>query len=1044
MKDSLKPTSPSSPRSADGARFVVCRAAAGAGKTYTLVRQFLELAFSCPEADLPQRFRRILAITFTNKAANEMKERILRELGAMALNGADTPMGADIARALALDSLTLRRYASLVRSAVLHNYGDLAVCTIDSFVNRIVHTFAHDLGLPANFNIAVDNSDLVQHAVDDLMAQVGHEGEEGLTDILAQYAADRMDEGKGFRPDSALAELAEQLFREDAPEYLRRLRHLSPADFSRIAASYREQNRRYQSQCAALGRQGVEAMAEAGVQTDDFFHAKTGAGAFFEAVAEGADKDPNSYVLAYLEGDKLGSAKCPADTADRLAALKPRLQALYADLRALRDTEGLRCASRRQILRNLLLVALLNKMGDLSAAYSRQNEEVHISEFNKRIAAVVQDEPAPFIYERLGNRYLNYLIDEFQDTSRMQWQNLVPLVENGVGSGHASLVVGDAKQAIYRFRQGDAEQFAALPRVDNPLHGRLLESPGVGIVQRLERNFRTARAVVEFNNSFFAWLCRTKHPDNPLLANIYADLEQQPVRPGGRVRHTVVDPSSWEEPLAVRLADDIARLTVKEGYRLADIMLLARTKRHLAAIGRRLSQRGIAVVSNESFLLSNSRVVLLLRCLFRLLLDEGDRTAAAQAGLLIDCLRPPGAGDTPPISPLQLVERLRPLSLYDCCEAALRLTGAAQVETAYAATLLNVVARYSSTHRQDVGEFLEWLDDQLAHDRLSTAMPEDIDAVRLMTIHKSKGLEAPVVLYPMLPQRAYPMRLWTIVRPEEGLLLPAALVQNKKGEHSTFDPLFAEEEQKRVLDDVNIDYVAMTRPRDQLLLYSVGPTPAGEYFQSCPEAVETAPGVLELAADEGAPAPSADKSSAPSAARRATPVEQISFPPWQTRIAIAEQADRIFGAIDDSSRQRGIQIHELLSLVSHRGEAPDALRRYALRHRLAPAEQAELQALMDQVLNHPEAARFFDPGCESLCECSLVWQGEVLRPDRIVLADGETSVVDFKTGPNAASRQAEHRQQVQRYCRAVEAMGRPAARGFLLYVSAAGCQVVPC
>ena len=230
---------------------------------------------------------------------------------------------------------------------------------------------------------------------------------------------------------------------------------------------------------------------------------------------------PNSYVLAYLEGDKLGSAKCSAAVSDRLASVKPRLHDIFDRIQQFRSTEGVLYNTRKLLMKNIYSLALLNKLNQLVGEYSKENEIVHISEFNQRIAEVVQDEPAPFIYERIGNRYTNYLIDEFQDTSRLQWQNLVPLLENGVGAGHTSLVVGDGKQAIYRFRQGDVGQFVSLPKVDNPVHGRLLEQPGISTVEQLGRNFRSAREIVEFNNCFFEWAIRQRYADNPELHNIY-------------------------------------------------------------------------------------------------------------------------------------------------------------------------------------------------------------------------------------------------------------------------------------------------------------------------------------------------------------------------------------------------------------------------------------------------------------------------------------------------------------------------------------------
>ena len=300
---------------------------------------------------------------------------------------------------------------------------------------------------------------------------------------------------------------------------------------------------------------------------NDFYHGSTGAGGYFRKLSGGIISEPNSYVLAYLEGDKLGSAKTPSAIAAALEQTKPLLYNIYEEIVKLRTAEESLYNTRQLLLKNLYSLALLNKLGQLVGQYSRDNEIVHISEFNQRISEVVQDEPAPFIYERIGNRYSNYLIDEFQDTSRLQWQNLVPLVENGVASGHTSLVVGDGKQAIYRFRQGDVEQFISLPHVDNPIHGRLLEHPGTSTVTQLEHNFRTARTIVEFNNDFFDWAVRNRFADNPTLQSIYIGesdtplLVQSPVKEGGYVQAGFYDLDGDRTPIWDEILFDIQYLT---------------------------------------------------------------------------------------------------------------------------------------------------------------------------------------------------------------------------------------------------------------------------------------------------------------------------------------------------------------------------------------------------------------------------------------------------------------------------------------------------
>ena len=1050
----------------DSSRFIICRAAAGSGKTYTLVRQYLQLAFSAPESQLSQRFTHILAITFTNKAANEMKERILHELDEMATRGYDCPMGVDIAQRLHLSDSQLRQYASTVRQAILHNYSDLAVCTIDSFMHRIVRTFAHDLNLPLNFDVYIDNDDLIQNAVDELMALAGTDGHEELTEMLCEFAENRMNEGKSFMVERELSQLAEELFKEQSEEFLESLKHLDTSQFLDIQHRLIAANRQYEHQMRDLGNLGLDIIASEQLSVEDFYYGTKGAGAFFRKLSEGTINEPNSYVIAYLESDKLGGSKCSPATRDALERAKPRLQEVYQRFLQLYNTEGLLYNSRRLLLKNIYSLALLNKLGELVEGYSAENEIVHISEFNKRIADVVREEPAPFIYERLGNRYWNYLIDEFQDTSRMQWLNLVPLVENGVASDHTSLVVGDGKQAIYRFRQGDVEQFMALPHVDSPLHGYILEQPQVSNITHLDRNFRTGSTIVEFNNNFFEWAIRNRFDDNDDLKDIYLgkgespDLRQVPMRDGGYVQLGFWDLEEGHVPLWEEMLHDIRHQVDELGFRYRDISLLARDKRTLSEISTFLTENHIPVVSSESFLLTQSQVVMLLRSLLQYLIDGSDRVAAARIMIYLcnlgiihrdfssDFL---SSVDSPLPSLDTLLEpeglslrcdKLRRLGLYDCCEEAIRMLRLDGIETAYTATFLNVVAKYSASHRQDLSEFVEWFDEQ--KDRLSTSTSSDLDAVRLMTIHKAKGLEAPIILYPILTKRNQQDSIWVHID-NEGLPLPAGLIHPTKDQHTFFDEEYADEMRKSDMDRINVLYVALTRPREKLLVYCQAPKKSEgtdyasllqDYLATRSDFSEVRPQVSAIGED----LPKAISKTEKTVAQNIQ-LQTLSYPEWMSRIAIADQSSVLFGELDDTAIRRGNQLHDLLAHLRHRDEADTVLENYLQRHPLVDEEADSLRDTLHNMMKQEDVAKFFDPAYRSLNECNLVCQGVVSRPDRIVFTPSETWVIDFKTG----SPRNEHRDQVSRYCQAIAAITHSLqVKGYLLYIGPDHCQVLPC
>ncbi|MBQ6069082.1 MAG: UvrD-helicase domain-containing protein [Bacteroidales bacterium] len=1051
----------------DNSRFIICRAAAGSGKTYTLVRQYLQLAFSATESQLSQRFTHILAITFTNKAANEMKERILHELDNIATQGCDSAMGNDLSQRLNITDDTLRHHADIVRRSILHNYSDFAVCTIDSFMHRIVRTFAHDLNLPLNFDVHIDKDDLVQSAVDELMALAGTEGQDELTEMLCEFAESRMNDGKSYLVEHELATLSEELFKEQSEEYLEVLKHLDTAQFRDIQHQMIAANRHYEQQLQSLGSKALEIISRAGLAIEDFYYGSKGAGAFFRKLTEGSTEPPNSYATAYLEGDKLGGGKCSPATRDKLSMVKPSLQEVYQHFQQLYNSEGLLYNTRRLLLKNIYSLALLNKLGELVENYAHDNEIVHISEFNKRIADVVREEPTPFIYERLGNRYWNYLIDEFQDTSRMQWLNLVPLVENGVASDHTSLVVGDGKQAIYRFRQGDVDQFMSLPHIDNPLHGAIFEHPGISDLTLLNRNFRTGRTLVEFNNNFFEWAIRNRFADNAQLQQIYLghgnspDLAQIPVHEGGYLQIGFWDLNKEYTILWDAMLQDIRLQVDKLGYRYRDIKLLARNKSTLSDISAFLTSAGVPVVSSESFLLSQSQVVMLLRSLLQYLVDSNDRVAAAR---VIIYLRNLGivrrdfsphflsnrANPLPSLDELLNNEdihlrcdRLRQMGLYDCCEEALRMLHLDGLETAYTGTFLNVVAKYCTNHRQNMTEFLEWFDEQ--KDKLSTSTATDLDAVQLMTIHKAKGLEAPIIIYPIVYHKNNTDSLWVHIDESCGLPLPASLVRPTKDQHSLFDEENNDELRKCDMDSINVLYVALTRPREKLLVYCEQPKKEGgtdypalihDYINTRSDVTELCPQVYALG-DNNPKQQSAESTTT----AQNIQLQTLSYPDWASRIAIADQSSALFGELDETAKRRGNQLHELLSHIRHRNEVDTVLEHYLQLYPIDEEERNLLATTLQHMMQQPEVAQFFNPDYRCMNESSLVWQGEVLRPDRIVYTPTEIWVIDFKTG----SRRNEHSSQVSRYCQAVAAITHSEnVKGYLLYIDADHCQVLPC
>lgn len=1050
----------------------MCRASAGSGKTYTLVRQYLEFAFDNSSESLESRFKRILAITFTNKAVNEMKSRIIVYLSKIGERGKAEQMCADLMASMHLSEEEVRRRARAVLGAILHNYSDFSVCTIDSFMHHVVRSFAYDLGLPTNFDVTINEDDVIVDTVDTLMTLYGNEGEEALTSVIDHFANSNMEDEKSYKVDDSVRVLAKTLFDEDVNEHLKKLKSIDAQSFIDKYKEYAQANLAVEAKLQRLGREAIDCYRQRGIEDSDLHYGTRGIASFFKKAAAGKFVDPSKNVLEFAEGDKICSG-LGADREEEITELKPTLVDYYTKIMNLKEQEEARYNTRQIVMKELYALALLNRLNRIVDDYYHENDMLHISEFNKRVFEVVQNEPVPFIYERIGNRYLNYLVDEFQDTSKMQWLNIVPLIANGIANGQASLVVGDAKQAIYRFRQGDAHQFVILPKVEGSRHAADLVRAYEAI--DLDTNYRTCHNIVAFNNAFFKWVAESQYGYHEELQDIYIghdatvpSLFQKDVKAGGYVQIGVYRcERNNREPIWKQVLDAIRHQVHDLGYRYSDITVLARSNNILAELSQYIAAHDaeVRVVSSESFLLSNSRRVTLLWDMLHYLLNPKDRS---MEGLVLRHLM--AIGRLPADSmerkighPESMVETLLSeqgyslqcealldMDLYDCCETIVRELDLATDETAYIATFLNLVAQYGNRNRQNLREFLEWFDNKMVEDKLSTSTAEGLDAVRLLTIHKAKGLEAKIIIYPVFNEDVKAMHLW-VETDDFAVGMPTNHVKITSGLGRTlFEDRRGDEELKRDMDELNVLYVALTRPKEKLLLFCGQKSDKQKsdkqddrrYVNLLSRFVKAKvmDGFVEKDDNDGEVVClgedcRADGSVETTAADLRVDVKRLSFPEWESRVTVAVTPNP--SAVEESIRI-GLQAHALLSTIVHKGEAQEALQRYVESQKLSPEEASRLQQMVDRVLTDMACDRFFDEAYAVKNECPLCYRGKELRPDRIVFTPDETWVVDFKTGSSNLS----HRKQVLEYCAAIDDMQcYPKSKGFLIYLTANGCEV---
>ncbi|GAB2940002.1 UvrD-helicase domain-containing protein [Hymenobacter coalescens] len=682
------------------ATFRIYSASAGSGKTYQLTKEYLRLALG---ADEPGYYKTILAITFTNAAAAEMKERIIGALRGFANPGTDAKADAllaELAEEMGRDGVLprvletpeerqglLRRRAQQTFKLVLYHYADFAVSTIDSFVQRVVQAFTRELGLPAAFEVELDDESVLHAAVALLLDKVNRGQEhELLTRTLQDYALSKAEEGRSWNqlPDEIMR-FGKFLLNESVHEAVAQLQQMELKEFRTLHKTLKQRREQMQAEVQAVGDRALALLAQHGIGLDQLAGGKNGVHSHFSRPLRWLDEPtttPTSTARKAAESGKWGSG-------DALKGpLKPALEAVAGELtEAFQELELLQGRYLSQylliegLLPQLFHVSLLSELSKAVQQVSQDRNVVLIGEFNRRLASIVLREPVPFLYERLGERYQHLLIDEFQDTSELQWNNLLPLVENAVANGNLSLAVGDAKQAIYRWRGGEMEQILRLYQGHTvPLINRaqdeetrdILEARYFGLEGALEpaslqTNYRSGPQIIGFNNDFFAHVSQG-HPQLELVQSIYDAhfgqeapgagqagppshveiLFTQPDAPARLYRpaegryaeeplpgHTGAEALDYDEStLYLTLA--LVEQALADGFRLEDLAVLCRRRDQSRRVAKFLKERGYDIISADSLSLEFAEVVNLLVAILRVLHQPADALARVEALLLVD------------------------------------------------------------------------------------------------------------------------------------------------------------------------------------------------------------------------------------------------------------------------------------------------------------------------------------------------------------------------------------------------------------------------
>ncbi len=1035
--------------------FTVYNAAAGAGKTYTLVKEYL---ITLLKGEFKDSYKNILAITFTNKAVAEMKTRVLENL--VAISTPNTPSAyqdilEDLITETKIPKEKLILKASRILKSILHNYAAFDIVTIDTFTHRVIRTFAHDLGIPMNFEIEMDTDVLVAEAVDAVVAKIGLDKE--LTKLIIAFAINKLEEDKNWDITIELNKIAKLLFSENDRKHLNKLSNKSIKDFEQLHLTISQKITKSKMSIMSSSNKILELIDSNGISESDF---KGGyITKHFQKLINGDTKI--DFKRAKWTQEIETTAFYNKTLEDYKKELIDTIRPLIEETFLATKKELIQIQFFQNIIKNLTPLSILNSINKELIAIKKQRRVLLISEFNSIISTAIQDQPAPFIYERLGERYRDYFIDEFQDTSELQWNNMIPLIDNAVatetltGKRGQITIVGDAKQAIYRWRGGKAEQFIDLSSDLNPFSVKNKQ------VFDLPRNYRSHEEIIKFNNNFFTFL--SKDFSDQKHQELYLNGNQQEVnaKKNGYVNISFIEAKNVTEEDEVypqKVYEQTITLQEK-GYRLNDICIIVRKQKEGTAIADLLTEKGLAIISSETLLINNAAQVQFIINMLTWYTQPDNAVIKADVlhflseNLSIQekhkFLEKMMATDDKLFS-IELkshgidfdFDELAVKPLYDAIEYMISSFNLAYKATVYIQFFLDVVFTFTQRNTQGIIGFLSYWNDK--KDKLSIVAPEAEEAIKIMTIHKAKGLEFPCVIYPYANIDIYKEiepKTWLTVNKQEYCNFEEVFINYSKA-ISEFDDLahqiVLERQAQLELDTFNLLYVVLTRAKEQLYIISkLELNRKEEYnpnkFSGKLIAYLQHIGEWDVKKQEyafGNPVKPTSQTHTIEYPSNNIKLSLENDSKQKYKVNIVTNSSRLWDTTQNDAIEKGNLIHNLMALINTNKDVDIVIEESYKKGEITILEREILTKEIKNVVNHPKLSKYFLSENKVYNERDIIANRRLYRPDRVVVdQNNKTTVIDYKTGVHNTT----DTKQIQEYTRLLLDMGYNVEDSVLVY-----------
>ncbi|WP_378103633.1 UvrD-helicase domain-containing protein [Chryseobacterium sp. sg2396] len=1042
--------------------YTVINASAGSGKTYVLVQRLLMICLRYPNQQ--QSIRNILALTFTNKAANEMKERIITWLSNFSAdNFAENGDLKNIQKAfeeeglkITIDELHYR--AKKMLDYVLHNYSTLNIGTIDRFNSRLVRSFSYELGLAKNFNLEIEAEPFLIEAVDKMLDQIGEN--EAISNSFMDYVDYSLENNERINLNKSLYGSAKEFVKDIHYEHLKNNKDFDNTNYENIKNTLRKEISLNKKQAVELATQSIELFRSRNIEIEDFAQGKNGIGGFFTKVLDFyQQKRPGfpfpttaeeSVVNNYRKGASSKSKnKEPEilEVLDQLLENRMQLILLYIETQ-----------KKEKILSALLPLKVNKDIQDELKKIEEENDLVLLSKFNILINENLKNEPSAFIYEKVGSQFQHYFFDEFQDTSELQWQNFLPLRDHSISTENTSFtLVGDPKQSIYRFRGGESKLML-------DIINKKERTPKQADLLVLKDNWRSAKNIVRFNNELYQYHSEYLTEEHK---NIFGtDGIQDPKSSiEGRVKVNLIENLTNEDfynDTSERMRKDLQEI-LDNGFRFSDITILCRGNFDIFSYSQKLGnlkvkykgeETNIKTISDKGLTLELSNT---LKAVVEFLRWETNPKNKPNLIMMMYYLNKLGRIHMEDFTlemkaildiegheeVLQFIHHTYALqlrqdnfprfNLYNFIEYYINEFSAENKETDFLLNFLEMLFNFTQNAGASIKEFLKYWDEEASSYTIQAS--ENIDAIQIMTIHKAKGLEFPIVFIPMMNKnRDAEFTNWFETTTDSALrsVNINQFSKNLEVYDEEIEIFNKQNAYKNMVDRLCLQYVATTRPVEQLFFYiqkanktsnnlelleflqSKNPENLDEFdiYQIRPEMLK------KYSKDKASHFETKDIPALKNVNEKNTSIK-IATPSKNYQVRVEKV--RI-----------GLFVHELLSQINTAKDIRKVLECYVLEGHITIEESKEIHRNLEDIIRNN--AEFFDEKWEVINEKDIMitenGESRVYRPDRILKSDEGYIIVDFKTGDPSEKDE----RQIENYKNILEKLGRKVLKTQLIYL----------